>query len=133
MPERDACRDERRRIGQIWRRDPGKPSAGAGEAGEGRPQDAELADAVVRRHQLGERPGRPAAARQFRVELREPGRHARARHARERTPEPDVGTREEGGQWNGGVSKTHGVGRLQIEVETSLTFKLLSVLCVSAF
>ena len=75
----DTRRSERRRVGQMWRCDPHQHPSFTRERGERRAEYAQFADAFVLRQDFSKRRGRPAAPRQFRVELRETARHARTR------------------------------------------------------
>jgi len=44
----------------VRRRDPGEPQSATGQPGERGPEQAQLADALVRGQYLGQRPGGPA-------------------------------------------------------------------------
>ncbi len=86
----DARCGERRRIGKVGRGDPRDETPLARELCERWTEKAQFADALVRGQDFGERACRPAAARQRRVERREPRAHARARDLREVVAAPDV-------------------------------------------
>jgi len=68
LREIDPGRRQRRRVRQVGRREPDDALAGAGKPRERRQRDLELTDAFLRTEDLGERSGRPAAARQLAVE-----------------------------------------------------------------
>ena len=81
---------ERRRIGEIGRCDPRDETLFAGESRERRAEETQLADALVRGQDFGERARRPAAARQRGIERGEARRHTRARDLGEIVAAPDV-------------------------------------------
>ena len=72
--QRNARRDERRRMRPVGRRDPDDFAAGMRQLGECRQREAKLADAFACKHDLGQRIAWPAAARQHLVERGKAGR-----------------------------------------------------------
>ncbi len=64
-----ACRGERGRIRQVRRRQPCDALARRGQGSQRRQRELQLADSFLQAEDLGERADRPAAARQFPVEL----------------------------------------------------------------
>ena len=73
MSEVDPRGGQRRRIGHVGRRDPHAAPAGAGQAGKGRQDEAQLADARLIGQELGDPLPRPAAAGELGVQRRKAG------------------------------------------------------------
>jgi len=90
MRQVDAGSGKRRCVGQAGRRQPDYPLPGAGQAGERWCQQAELANAFGGYQQLGQCPGRPAAARKLGIEPGKAGRHGRHAAGQGIAP-PDAG------------------------------------------
>ena len=80
-----------RRVRQVGRRDPRQPAPARRQARERVTENAQFADSLVLRQDLGQRRGRPAAARELRVERGESRRQARRDDVPERAAAPDRG------------------------------------------
>src|SRR6267143_246514 len=94
----DSRRGERRRVGQVRRSDPGEPQSALGQPGKRRSKQAQLADAFVRRQDLGQRPGRPTPARELGVKPGKSTWNGRRAGPAQTVAAPDVGAIELGGE-----------------------------------
>src|SRR5712691_9615077 len=96
--EFDSRRGERRSVGQVRRRDPDEPQSVLGQSGKRGSKQAQLADAFVRRQDLGQRSGRPASAGKLGVKLGKSACNRRRTDPIQTVPTPDIGTVEQGGE-----------------------------------
>src|SRR5712672_1675747 len=96
--EFDSRRGERRSVGQVRRRDPDEPQSALGQSGKRGSKQAQLADAFVRRQDLGQRSGRPASAGKLGVKLGKSARNRRRTGPIQTVPTPDIGAVEQGGE-----------------------------------
>ena len=94
----DSRRGERRRVGQVRRRDPDKPQSASGQSGKRGPKQAQLADAFVRRQDLGQRSGRPAPAGKLGIKPGKSAWNGRRAGPAQAVAAPDVGAIEQGGK-----------------------------------
>ena len=89
----DAGGGDCRRVGQVGRGDPGEPRPSPGR--KRGPEQAQLADALVRGENLGQRPGGPAATGKRGVKLYKSARDDARASPVQAVAAPDIGTIEE--------------------------------------
>src|SRR5205809_91390 len=94
----DSRRGERRRVGQVRRRDPDEPQSAPGQSGKRRSKQAQFADAVVRRQDLGQHSGGPASAGKLGVKPGKSTGKGRRTGPAQDLAAPDIGAIEQGGE-----------------------------------
>src|SRR6266705_3504273 len=94
----DSRRGERRRVGQVRRCDPDEPQSAPGQSGKRRSKQAQLADAFVRRQDLGQHSGGPASAGKLGVKLGKSTGKGRRTGPAQDLAAPDIGAIEQGGE-----------------------------------
>src|SRR6266700_3844480 len=94
----DSRRGKRGCVRQVRWSDPGEPQSPVRQGGERGAEQAQLADAFVRRQDLGQRSGRPAAAGKLGVKLGESAGNRRRAGPAQTVAAPDVGALEQSGE-----------------------------------
>src|SRR5713226_9552326 len=94
----DPRRGKRGRVRQVRGSDPGEPQSPIRQGSERGAEQAQLADAFVRRQDLGQRSGRPAAAGKLGVKLGKSAWNRRRAGPAQIVAAPDVGALEQGGE-----------------------------------
>src|SRR6266516_1338036 len=94
----DSRRGERRRVGQVRRCDPDEPQSAPGQSGKRRSKQAQLADAFMRRQDLGQHSGGPASAGKLGVKPGKSTGKGRRTGPAQDLAAPDIGAIEQGGE-----------------------------------